>query len=68
MSFIRAKKFSNGRVYFYEVESYRSQGKVKQRVLKYLGKVDPRGSEKKGVSCGKESTVAGFSAEHKKRG
>ncbi len=44
MSFIRAKKFSNGRVYYYLVESYRDQGKVKQRVIKYLGKEDPRGS------------------------
>lgn len=42
MSFIRAKKFSNGRVYYYEVESYRVHGKVKQRVIKYLGKEDPR--------------------------
>ncbi|GAI24122.1 unnamed protein product, partial [marine sediment metagenome] len=48
MSFVRAKKFSNGRVYFYLVESYRDQGKVKQRVLRYLGK-DPR----KGVSRGR---------------
>ncbi|MBA7513025.1 hypothetical protein ES705_05053 [subsurface metagenome] len=39
MSFIRTKKFSNGRVYYYLVESYRDdQGKGKQRVLKYLGK------------------------------
>ena len=50
MSFIRAKKFSNGRTYFYLVESYRDHGKGKQRVIKYLGKVDPRGSERKGVS------------------
>ncbi|MBA7659028.1 hypothetical protein ES703_66991 [subsurface metagenome] len=42
MSFIRAKKFSNGRIYYYLVESYRYQGKGKQRVIKYLGKEDPR--------------------------
>jgi len=43
MSFIRSKKFSNGRVYYYQVESYRDgEGKVKQRVIKYLGKQDPR--------------------------
>jgi len=45
MSFIRSKKFSNGRVYYYEVQSYRDHGKVKQRVIRYLGKVDPRGKK-----------------------
>ena len=42
MSFIRAKKFSNGRTYYYLVESYRDHGKGKQRVLKYYGRQDPR--------------------------
>jgi len=41
MSYVRAKKFGNGRVYYYLVEGYRDKndgGKVKQRVLEYLGK------------------------------
>ncbi|MBA7519044.1 hypothetical protein ES705_11118 [subsurface metagenome] len=51
MSFIRSKKFSNGRIYYYLVESYRDDhGKVKQRVLKYLGK-----GSGKGETCGKGS-------------
>lgn len=37
MSFIRRIKKSSG-VYLAEVESYREDGKVKQRVLKYIGK------------------------------
>ena len=42
MSYVRSKRFSNGRIYFYLVESYRDHGKVKQRVLKYYGRQDPR--------------------------
>ena len=38
MSYVRTKTF-NGRQYKYLVESYRENGKVKQRVLKYLGAV-----------------------------
>jgi transposase len=39
MSFIREKKFGN-RVYRYLVESYRDKnGKIKQRTIKYLGRV-----------------------------
>lgn len=37
MSFIRADRFPNGRTVYYLVESYRKDGKVKQRRLKYLG-------------------------------
>ena len=46
MSFIRTKKFGNGRVYFYLVESYRKDGRPKQRVIQYLGKNDPRSKER----------------------
>ncbi len=38
--FIRAKQFKYGR-YFYLVEDYRKDGKVKQRVVKYLGRKIP---------------------------
>jgi len=37
MSYIRKIKKNNS-VYLAEVESYRKEGKVKQRVLRYLGK------------------------------
>lgn len=37
MSFIRRIKKKDA-VYLAEVESYREDGKVKQRVIKYLGK------------------------------
>ncbi len=38
MSYIRAKKSGN-RTYYYEVEGYRdNRGKVRQRVIRYLGK------------------------------
>lgn len=39
MSFIRTKKIK-GHVYRYLVESVRVNGKIKQRVLKYLGRAD----------------------------
>lgn len=38
---ILAKKI-NGTKYYYEVQSYREGGKVKQRILRYFGKQDPR--------------------------
>ena len=38
--FIRTKKQGN-QEYYYLVESYREDGKVRQRVLKYLGKDKP---------------------------
>lgn len=40
MSFIRTKKI-HGREYRYLVEGYRENGKMKQRVLQYLGAVSP---------------------------
>lgn len=39
MSYIVIKKVK-GHEYKYEVESYRIEGKVKQRILHYLGRVD----------------------------
>lgn len=37
MSYVRKKRFGE-RVYYYEVEGYRNKdGKVRQRVLRYLG-------------------------------
>ena len=48
MSYVRSKRFSNGRIYFYLVESYRDHGKVKQRVLKYYGRQDPRQDPRQG--------------------
>ena len=38
--FIR-KKIIKGQTYYYLVESYREGGKVKQRVIKYLGGMKP---------------------------
>jgi len=40
MTFIRTKKVK-GHTYYYLVESYREGGKVKQRVIRYLGKNKP---------------------------
>jgi len=36
------KRKVNGKPYFMEVEGYRENGKVKQRVLRYFGREDPR--------------------------
>lgn len=36
------KRKSRGHDYFFEVEGYREDGKVKQRVLRYFGRKDPR--------------------------
>ncbi len=38
---IVAKKIK-GTLYYYEVQSYREGGKVKQRILRYFGRQDPR--------------------------
>jgi hypothetical protein len=46
--FIRAKKFGN-REYYYLVEGYREGSKVKQRVIKYLGKTKPSPEEVKRI-------------------
>jgi hypothetical protein len=40
MAFVRAKKF-NGRIYYYLVENHWDHGKVRQKVLRYLGKTKP---------------------------
>ena len=40
--FIRSKKIKD-KVYYYLVENYRDKGKVKQRILKYLGTTKPVG-------------------------
>ena len=37
MAFIRTKKI-NGKTYYYLVESIRVDGKIKQKVVKYIGK------------------------------
>ncbi len=39
MSFIRTKKIK-GHEYKYEVENYRINGKVRQIIIKYLGRAD----------------------------
>ncbi len=36
MAFLRAKKI-NGNLYFYLVKSVRIEGKVRQKVVKYIG-------------------------------
>lgn len=36
-------KYIHGRPYYYLVKSYRENGKVKQKVLKYLGTRKPKG-------------------------
>ena len=40
MAFIRAKKI-RGHTYYYRVQSYVQDGRIKQKVLKYLGKEIP---------------------------
>ena len=49
MSFVRTKEIppGSGNLYAYEVESYREGGKIKQRVIKYLGR---RGSTGAGTT------------------
>lgn len=39
MAFIRRKKVK-GKTYYYIVESYKEKGRVKQRVLRYIGTAD----------------------------
>jgi hypothetical protein len=45
MAFVRIKKHGD-REYYYLVESFRDNGKVRQRVLEYLGTHPPRGRQK----------------------
>ena len=40
MAFIRAKKIK-GHTYYYRVESYVENGRIRQKILKYLGKEIP---------------------------
>jgi len=40
MSFIRSKKIKN-RIYYYEVQNTWDNGKVHQKVLRYIGKTKP---------------------------
>ena len=37
MTYVRAKKI-NGKTYFYLVKSIRINGKIRQKVVKYIGK------------------------------
>lgn len=45
MAFVRCKRRGK-REYFYLVETYRENGNVHQRTLKYLGTKRPRGRQK----------------------
>lgn len=45
MAFVRIKKRGN-RKYYYLVESYSEGGKIRQRVLRYLGTRPPMGRQK----------------------
>ena len=42
--FVRNKRVKNG-IYYYLVKAYRKDGRPKQRVVKYLGKLKPSQSE-----------------------
>jgi len=42
MAFVRFKRHGK-RLYWYLVENYNDHGKIRQRVLKYLGTRSPRG-------------------------
>ena len=45
MAFVRLKKHGNNE-YYYLVENFNDHGKVRQRVLKYLGTKPPMGRQK----------------------
>ena len=47
--FVRIKKI-NGHEYRYLVKSVREDGKIKQKVIKYLGKVIPNQEDPNGTS------------------
>ncbi len=57
MSFIR-KKRRNGRVYLYEVENHRVDGKVKQKFIRYIG-VDPDSDREAFPTCNNELSIDG---------
>jgi len=46
MAFVREKKKRAGKSYFYLVENVRENGKVRQRVIRYIGTKRPRGPQK----------------------
>ena len=46
MAFVRSKTVK-GKRYLYRVESYRDHGKVRQRVLEYIGRAEPATRQKK---------------------
>ena len=45
MAFVRVKKRGN-KQYYYLAENFRQDGKVKQRIVRYLGVKRPRGPQK----------------------
>lgn len=51
MAFIRTKEIK-GRLYYYLVKSFREDGKVKQKVIKYLG-TTPMTELEKSMICKK---------------
>jgi transposase len=55
--FIRITKNRNGQAYYHLVESYRDQGKVRQRTLLSLGKVGEDGLDKLIAAIGKYKDV-----------
>lgn len=55
--YIRITKNRNGQAYYHLVESYRDQGKVRQRILLSLGKVGEDGLDKLIAAIGKHKDV-----------
>jgi hypothetical protein len=55
--FIKITKNKKGQAYYHLVESYRNQGKVKQRTLLSLGKVGEDGLDKLVAAIGKHKDV-----------
>ena len=55
--FIRITTNRNGQAYYHLVESYRDQGKVRQRTLLSLGKVGEDGLDKPIAAIGKHKDV-----------
>lgn len=55
--FIRITKNRNGQAYYHLVESYRDEGKVKQRTLLSLGKVGEDGLDKLIAAIGKHKDI-----------
>lgn len=55
--FIRITTNRNGQAYYHLVESYRDQGKVRQRTLLSLGKVGEDGLDKLIAAIGKHKDI-----------